>query len=174
MRSAAPRTAVIGGDRATLRKAMLLASARIWPVWDAHFPLHRMDDWRLRRADYDTGAFEREVERIATANKKRKGDPKLQRLRRLLENNVSIERAWHELNTIRSRAAASTVEALMLDLRERGAAALAEPKVIERLAQLDDRQVTEVTGRLQRLKPEIAHAWSDDEIVALITVKSTL
>jgi len=119
-----PRTAVIGSDRATLRKAMLLASARITPVWDAYFPLHRMDDWRLRRADYDMGAFEREVERIATANKKRKGDPKLQRLRRLLDDDVSFGCAWHELNTIRGRAAASTIEALMMGLREGGVAAL--------------------------------------------------
>jgi hypothetical protein len=60
-----------------LRKAMLLASARITPVWDAYFPFHRMDDWRLRCADYRTGAFEREVERSAAANKKRKA-PNLQ------------------------------------------------------------------------------------------------
>jgi hypothetical protein len=167
------RTAVIGSDRTTLRKAVLLASARITPVWDAYFPLHRMDDWRLRRDDYDTGAFEREAERIATVNKKRKA-PKLQRLRRLLEDDVSFERAWHELNLIPGRAAASTIEALMLGLREGGVAALKERKVLERLAHLDKQQTAEVVGRLQGLKPEIARAWADDEISALMTTKKGL
>jgi hypothetical protein len=65
-------------------------------------------------------------------------------------------------------AAASTVEALMLDLRERGTKALRKPKVQRRLFDLDESQLHEVGGRLQRLKPEIARAWAPDEIVLLL------
>jgi hypothetical protein len=62
----------------------------------------------------------------------------------------------------------------MMGLREGGVAALKEGEVLERLAQLDKQQTAEVVGRLQRLKPEIARAWADDEIAALITAKKRL
>lgn len=65
------------------------------------------------------------------------------------------------------RAAESTVEALMLGLRERGIGAVQEPKVRSRLAQLSEDQLIEVGDRLQRLKPEIARAWSPDDVAAL-------
>jgi hypothetical protein len=64
-------------------------------------------------------------------------------------------------------AAASTIEALAFCLRERGTGALIEPKVQARLAALDDDQVIAIAGRLQRLKPEIARAWKDDDVAAL-------
>ena len=67
------------------------------------------------------------------------------------------------------RAAWSTVEALMLGLREGGIAAVQEPKVRSRLAQLSGAQLIEVGDRLQRLKPEIARAWWADEVGALIS-----
>src|ERR671934_2551444 len=51
------------------------------------------------------------------------------RLRQLLGNDVSFERVWHELSSLRGRAAASTFEALMFALRERGIAALTERKI---------------------------------------------
>jgi hypothetical protein len=42
------------------------------------------------------------------------GPPDLKRLRRLLDEDVSLERAWHELNEARKRLAPQvTVEALM-------------------------------------------------------------
>ena len=39
-------------------------------------------------------------------------DPRLERLRRLMDDDVSIERAWHEINHPTDRAAASTVQTL--------------------------------------------------------------
>jgi hypothetical protein len=66
------------------------------------------------------------------------------------------------------RATKSTVEALMLGLRERGVAALQERSVRGCLAQLSEAQLIEVGDRLQRLKPEIARAWSANEVYALI------
>jgi hypothetical protein len=70
----------------------------------------------------------------------------------------------------RDGAVLATVEALMLGLRERGTVALQESKVRNRLAQLSESQLVEVGDRLQRLKPEIARAWSADEIGTLIGV----
>jgi hypothetical protein len=51
------------------------------------------------------------------------------------------------------RAAASTVEALMFSLRERGTAALAEADCRRRLADLSSAQVRVVIGRLMALRP---------------------
>jgi hypothetical protein len=93
---------------------------------------------------------------------------RLRRLRRLLADNVSFEQVWRELNTLKDRAAASTVEALMLGLGERGTAALKEAPVRQRLDQLSEAQLHEVCARLQKLKPEIARAWSPDEIERLV------
>jgi hypothetical protein len=95
-------------------------------------------------------------------------DAKTQSLRRLHKSSVSLERAYTELNRTPGRAAASTIEALMFGLRERGVAALNEPKVQSRLAALSDVQLLEVATRLQKLKPEIARAWNGDEIETLI------
>jgi hypothetical protein len=39
---------------------------------------------------------------------------------------------------------------------------------------LSDEQALEVAGRLQRLKPEIARAWSADEVERLLHLRETL
>lgn len=93
---------------------------------------------------------------------------RLARLRRLLQSDVSLERAYWETSTLKGRAALSTVEALMLRLGERGTKALSEAAVTRRLSELSERQLHEVCGRLQRLKPKIARAWSPDEIATLV------
>jgi hypothetical protein len=95
-------------------------------------------------------------------------DPRLERLRRLMDE-VSIERACHEINHPTNRAAASTVEALMLGLRDdRGTAALAEGRVRQRLVQLDEEQVVKVGDRLQALQPDVARAWAPAEVQQLL------
>ena len=76
-------------------------------------------------------------------------------------------------NHFNGRAAASTVEALMFSLRERGVQALDEPDTRQRLSQLSDDQLAEVGTRLQRLKPEIARAWSGDDVEALMRLRET-
>jgi hypothetical protein len=68
----------------------------------------------------------------------------------------------------RQGAADSTVEALMLGLRERGTAALGEGPVQQRLAQLDEEQVIRVGDRLQTLRPHIAKAWAPAEVQQLL------
>jgi hypothetical protein len=137
-----------------------------------------MTDWKEQaKAAWDSESWR------STAREYHNSRPKLSaimstevvRARRLLDDNVTLERAWHELNNnIKSRAADFTVEALMFSLRERGARALDEPDTRPRLAELSDKQVIEVGIRLQRLKPEIARAWPADEIESLMQLREIL
>jgi hypothetical protein len=64
------------------------------------------------------------------------------------------------------RAAASTVEALMFSLRERGEAALSERAFLDRFAGLSTKQVREVIARLIKLRPTYP-AISDDLLLTL-------
>jgi hypothetical protein len=102
----------------------------------------------------------------AAADKRDPDNPRIVRARRLLADDVSIERAWHELNR-RDRAASSTVEALMFLLRS-GVAALAKPKTQQWLSELDLEQVREVCGRVQDFKRHIAPPWSEADVGLLI------
>jgi hypothetical protein len=94
----------------------------------------------------------------------------------LLDPKVSLERAWHELNSLKNRAASPTIEALMMGLRERGISALTEPKVRRRLSECDEQQVAEVGNRLQKLKPEVLRlgkgklhrGWTAEEVEILL------
>src|SRR5260370_37613862 len=58
------------------------------------------------------------------------------RLCRLMDNSVSLDRAWYELNSVRHRPAASAtlVEALMFSLR-RGVQELLQPNTRRRLSE---------------------------------------
>ena len=88
-----------------------------------------------------------------TTKRKPKVSEEIRRFWRLLD--MSLDAHWHEINTLRGRAADSTVEALMLGLR-RGPQALSQPGT----AQLSEQQLVEVITRLQKFKPEIAPAWT--------------
>lgn len=60
------------------------------------------------------------------------------RVRRLLADDVSLERMWAELNDGRSHSTPQvTVEAILHGVRERGLSALKEPANIKRLARCD-------------------------------------
>jgi hypothetical protein len=96
-------------------------------------------------------------------------DPGLARLRRLMSADILIERTYAELNR-REGTAASTVEALMFGLRERGTPALTEPDTRRRLSSLDAQQLRAVCTRLRNLKSEIAGAWTPEEVEALAVV----
>ena len=90
----------------------------------------------------------------------------LARLRRLMDDDVSLDRAWHELN---AGAAASTVEALVFGLRDGLAALPKNPDRLRRLSELNAEQLKAVCRRVQDFNPEIATPWSSDEVAALIT-----
>jgi hypothetical protein len=100
----------------------------------------------------------------------------LARLRDLLANEISLPRAYAEIATrhMKDRAADSAVEAAMFSLRERGVAALEEPDTRRRISELDDHQALETAGRLQRFRPEIARAWSADEVESLLQLRETI
>jgi hypothetical protein len=87
--------------------------------------------------------------------------------RKAILQGSSLERAWHELNSRNDRAPASTVEALMFELR-RGGAALTDPNNQRRLSELSEMQLHEACARLQNFKPKIARPWTADEIEALV------
>jgi hypothetical protein len=83
---------------------------------------------------------------------------------------MSIEALMAHFDRARRRHGAPqpTVEALMYSLRTRGVKALEESSTRRRLSDLREQQLHEVCGRLQRLKPEIARAWTSDEITILV------
>jgi len=64
-----------------------------------------------------------------------------------------------------------TVETLMFSLRQCGTKALEEAPTKRRLGDLSDQQVIEVGNRLQRLRPEIARAWTKAEVEALFKAR---
>jgi hypothetical protein len=76
--------------------------------------------------------------------------------RELLDDSVSLAAAYYRIHQhhFAGRAAASTIEALMLGLRERGVAALKEAPVQQRLNALSPEQLHDVIARLIRLRPQ--------------------
>jgi hypothetical protein len=102
-------------------------------------------------------------------------DPHIEKLRQLMDDSVSLEQAWSELNTehLRERAAAATVEALMFSLRS-GLSALSKPDTLRRLSQLSDEQLREVAVRLQKYMPHIAPAWTAKDVEILVGVRNGL
>jgi hypothetical protein len=110
--------------------------------------------------------FERacgEADRKAAA---RPQDPRLTRLRRLLEDEISLERAQHEIMRARP-APETTVDALVYSLR-RGVHEVTNADTLHRLSGLGEGQLKAVCRRVQSFNPEIAIPWSSDEVAALI------
>jgi hypothetical protein len=103
------------------------------------------------------------------AKRKQKVPEEIRQFWALLD--MSIDAAWHHLNTCRDGATYSTIEALMLSLR-RGPEALTRPDTLDRLAQLSEQQLLEVMARLQTFK--LAPAWKDEDLEVLAAVRSKL
>jgi len=93
-------------------------------------------------------------------------DPRILRARRLLADNVSLDRAWAEINGNRPTPEA-TIEALVYSLR-RGAAELSKPDTLRRLSELDKAQLKAIYRHLQNFNPEIAPPWPPEDVAALI------
>jgi len=93
-------------------------------------------------------------------------------LRRLMDDNVSLDSAWHELHGRRSAAAASTVEALVFGLREGLVALSKNLDRLRRLSELNAEQPRGVCERLQNFQPHIATAWTPKEVEALAVIWS--
>jgi hypothetical protein len=110
--------------------------------------------------------FERACREADRKGAARPQDPRLKRLRRLLEDDVSLERAQHQIMRARPTPEA-TVDALLYSLR-RGIAELTKPDTLRRLSELDKGQLKAICRRLQNFKPEIAPPWSPEDVAALI------
>jgi hypothetical protein len=110
--------------------------------------------------------FERACREADRKTAARSQDPHLTRLRRLLEDDVSLERAQHEIMRARP-APEATVDALVYSLR-RGITELTRPDAQRRLTELAADQVKTICRRLQNFNPEIATPWSPEEVTALI------
>jgi hypothetical protein len=111
--------------------------------------------------------FERACHEADRKTAARSRDPRLTRLRRLLEDDVSLERAQHEI--MRARPAPEAfVEALMYSLRG-GIDKLAQPDTQRRLSAVAEDHLEAVCLRVQRFQPKIAELWSADDVDLLIS-----
>jgi hypothetical protein len=97
----------------------------------------------------------------------------IEQLRALMDDRLSLDRTYTTINNNHGGAGAATVEALLFGLRERGIAPLKEPGLRARLAQVSNDQIVEAAERLQRLKPQIAQAWNDDQIDKLFEARKS-
>ena len=97
----------------------------------------------------------------------------IERARRQLDDNVSLERAWHKFNARPGRAAEATVEALVLSLRN-GIDALSQLDTLRRLSEIDDAQLRAVVIRLQKFKAKIAQPWTPDQVEILLAARKKL
>jgi hypothetical protein len=132
------------------------------------------DAWNAKR--WKDAATDYRASRGKRRTSDEKIEPKkLRRLRALLADDVSLQRAYAEISSshIKGRAADSTVEALLYGLRS-GVSALKEPDVRRRLSQLSDDQLVEVGDKLCRRAPEIGGAWTANEIQTLMQLRETL
>ena len=102
-------------------------------------------------------------------------DPRIVRARRLLADNVSLERAYGEIHTehLRGRTAEATVDALVYQLRK-GGAALSDLNARRQLAELSEQQMHEVSARLQKFMPHVARPWTPDEVEVFVELWSAL
>ena len=83
-----------------------------------------------------------------------------------MADDISIDRAWHELEADRTTPKA-TVDALMFSLR-RGGNELTKPDALRRLSALDEAQLKTICRRVQNFNAQIASSWSSKEVSALI------
>jgi hypothetical protein len=111
--------------------------------------------------------FERACREADRKTAARSQEPRLTRLRRLLEDDVSLERARHEIMGARP-APEAFVEALLYSLR-RGIDKLAQPDTQRRLSALTEHQLEAVCLRVQTFQPKIAEPWSADDVDLLIS-----
>ena len=95
-------------------------------------------------------------------------EPKqLARLRRLMADDVSLDRVWRELNDPGARPTPqTTVNVLFYQLRMDGLAAFEHPNCRRRLAELSTEQLRELMAALIRVSPRCA-AVTDELLIAL-------
>jgi hypothetical protein len=147
------------------RQEITLVSQSFEKLWNEHFPRHDFVTLQLKHPAQNKAELYWQGESWKKAarwyHENRQGrtllaelDPReMQRLRRLLSNDISVDAAWRELNAPENRPTPQvTVEAIWHSVRERGLAALNEPATRERLARCDAAALAQIDQRITRLK----------------------
>jgi hypothetical protein len=134
------------------RRVIIFNRAALSSAWDKAFPKHDFRTGRLRQ--YPLDDFERACARAdAERRAGRRESQDTLRAKRLLADNISIDRAWSELNDRRRHGTPrATIEAILHCVRERGLKALREPANVERLSRCDAAAKAEVDRRIAKLK----------------------
>jgi hypothetical protein len=133
------------------RKFMLVQREPFLHAWDAAFPVHDAMTGRIRH--YRLDAFGFACDRAELEAAKQPTSAAVARTRRLLEDDVSLDRAWREINDPSNRPTPAVVlEAIWWCVCERGPQALHEPKNVERLNRCDANARAELERRLARLR----------------------
>jgi hypothetical protein len=165
---------------ASRRRILLLHRAVFFRAWDANFPQHDVvtlrlknpmppnwwdESWKSAARTYHEDrkrngdstplpppscrTFELKVE--WHDQQQRQNDPEFQRLQRLSDESVLLDRAWQELNRPdRFPTPQVTIEAIWECIRERGLDALNEPKNKQRLESCDGRARAELARRIEK------------------------
>jgi hypothetical protein len=136
----------------TRRKQTLLERTAVLQAWDECFPAHDITTLRIRRPSCDLSAFEPACD-VAEAEAKKRcaADPEFQRLNRLNDVAISLQRAWEEMNGLHKRPVPQViVEAIWHCVRERGLAAFNEAANRERLNKCDEAARAELKRRITR------------------------
>ena len=91
--------------------------------------------------------------------------------RRRKQRGPRLELMADDVSLVHGRAAESTVEALVYQLRK-GGAELSNSNARRRLFELSEQQLHEVSVRLQKFMPHIARAWTPSEVELLVQLWS--
>jgi hypothetical protein len=112
------------------------------------------DDWKTRAEQAWNAPSRREAAQQhseRTSGRQRESTESV-RARRLLDDSVSLERAWREIDDARNRSTPeSTVDALVYCVRQRGLAALEEPENVGRLRRCDAGAKAQFNSRIAKL-----------------------
>jgi len=139
------------GSVISWRKILILNRGALSRAWGVAFPRHDFGTGRLKRYPLDT--FERACDRAEAEAAKRPRDPRIERLCRLLAADISLDRAWRELNDPHSRPTPQVViEAIVLGVQQHGLKALDYPVNVERLLRCNKGAKTEINRRIAKLR----------------------
>jgi hypothetical protein len=139
------------GSVISWRKILILNRGALSRAWGVAFPRHDFSAGRLKRYPLDT--FERACDRAKTAAAKHPRNPRIEHLRKLLEDDVPIDRVWNDISGARRRPTPqTTIEAIMLSVQQHGLEALEYPVNVERLLRCNKGAKTEINRRIAKLR----------------------
>src|SRR5215467_14112973 len=172
-------TAVRGGSSQDGRRDDLLGRRIVTQAKPHHATFQAVYDGRRCVGDLIARGHEESFAKLCRAadekQRQKPVDPRIARARRLLADDISLDRAYAEIisELLRDRAADSTVEALMFSLRS-GVAALGNPDTLRRLSECSNEQARAVAVRVQKFNPEIAPLWTRESVEVLLAVWSKI